>query len=170
MIFRATPLSGYAEPYGQLCAILQDGTREWRWEIPQDLGEEAMTWRARPGGHSMGATMLHIICAELYWFEIVGLGQEPSAEDKALLMWDAFDPDLADWPEAPFQPLSWYFDLHDRFRARTLEAVRRWPGPDVLRPGGGGEVDMPWVLGHVIQHESYHGGQIVLLHDLWRRR
>ncbi len=27
---------------------------------------------------------------------------------------------------------------------------------------------LPWVLGHVIQHETYHGGQAVLLSRLWR--
>ena len=37
MLVDAEPLPGYQEPYGLLCAILQDGTNEWRWELDQNL-------------------------------------------------------------------------------------------------------------------------------------
>jgi uncharacterized damage-inducible protein DinB len=72
----------------------------------------------------------------------------------------------------PSQPLSWYLDLHDRFRARTLEAVKSWPPADTLkdRAGEDNQYTPRWVLGHVIQHEAYHGGQIVMLYDLWKNR
>jgi uncharacterized damage-inducible protein DinB len=44
-------------------------------------------------------------------------------------------------------------------RLRVIWNLTRWVHQMSLR----------WVLGHVIQHEAYHGGQIVMLHDLWKR-
>jgi uncharacterized damage-inducible protein DinB len=165
------PLPGYPEPYGLLCAILQDATSDWRSELfGADLGPEVATWRARPGGPSMGAIVLHMIVAELFWFERFALGSEIDADDKKLLMWNEIDVDNAVWPEVPHEPLAWYLELHDRYRARTLESLKRCPPPGALQELHGDQVSMTWVLGHVIQHEAYHGGQVVMMHDLWKNR
>lgn len=58
MVKDAVPLPGYPEPYGLLCAILQDATCNWRSEIPCHVGPEAYRggqvlllvdlWRSRP--------------------------------------------------------------------------------------------------------------------------
>lgn len=163
----AAPLPGYPEPYGLLCAILQDGTAEWRGEMDPDLPDEAVAWQPRPGLHSIGALILHIAVAEIYWFERFALNREWDAEERRLLMADEIDVDDWRWPAPPVQPLAWYFQLHDRIRARTLESVKSWPPADAARVREGRETTMRWVLGHVIQHEAYHGGQAVLLGRLW---
>ena len=74
MLIDANPLPGYPEPYGLLCAILQDGTSEWRLELDPRLTEDALVWQAHPGMHSIGATILHMIGAEVFWFEQFALG------------------------------------------------------------------------------------------------
>jgi len=170
MIQDVVPRPGYPEPYGLLCAILEDGTIEWRTELWDDLGPEAVTWQARPGGPSIGALLLHIVGAEIFWFERFALGREIGLDDRKTLLSDEIDVDGGVWPEAPFQPMSWYFELQDRYRIRTLEAVRQWPSPETMKEHDGRLRSMRWVFGHVIQHESYHGGQIVMLYDLWKRR
>lgn len=174
MVQDAAPLPGYMEPYGLLCSILQDATNDWRWELGEhkgaDLGAGVTTWRARPDGPNIGAIVLHMISAELYWFEQCALGREISAEERKLLMCDEMDVNGGQWPDPPAEPLSWYFDLHDRFRARTLEAVKTWDPPETLKPGGGGQCSLRWIFGHLIQHETYHGGQIVMLNELWKHR
>ena len=45
MIIDAEPLPGYPEPYGLLCAVPRDGTREWRAELGDGLPEEAVIWQ-----------------------------------------------------------------------------------------------------------------------------
>ena len=164
----AQPLPGYPEPYGLLSAVLIDGTNEWRWEMDPDLPEEALVWQAYPGGHSIGGIMLHIISVEIGWFERYVLGLDRDPEESALLMVEAFDVDEWQWPTPPRRPLSWYFDLHDRIRARTLDGIRGWPDADVSIIRGDRSRTPRWVLGHVIQHEAYHGGQAVLLQRLWQ--
>lgn len=170
MINDVAPLPGYAEPYGLLCAILQDATQDWRWEIPQELGAEVTTWRPRPGGPSIGAIVLHMIGAEIFWFEQVALNHKISDADRRELMSDEIDVDEGRWPSPPAQPLSWYLALHDHYRARTLEAIKSWPSAETQILLHARPRSMRWILGHVIQHEAYHGGQIVMLYDLWKNR
>ncbi|RYG69211.1 DinB family protein, partial [bacterium] len=163
MLRDVQPLPGYPEPYGLLAAILQDGTREWRDELDPDIDEDTVVWQPYPGMHSIGAIILHIIFIELVWFERVVLGQPMDPEERKLLLAQETDVDDWRWPTPPRQPISWYFELHDRIRARTLEGIKHWPAPDAAC-GGDEDGETPrWVLGHVIQHESYHGGQAVLL-------
>lgn len=173
MIRDAAPLDGYHEPYGLLASILQDGTRGWReeldWEGNKEIGPEAVTWQVWPGGHSIGAIYLHMILVEVAWMEEFVLKREPSEEDKRILMWDEFDVDAGKWPVPPHESIEWYYALQDRYRARVLEAIKEWPAPDVLIEGWGKQYTPRWIFGHVIQHESYHGGQIVLVHDLYER-
>lgn len=173
MNFDAAPLSAYPEPYAQLCATLQDTTTEWRAELmADDLPAEEVTWRVRPGGQTIGAVMLHLIGVEIFWIERAVLGRSPDPAERRLLMADEIDVDRGIWPEPPSQPLSWYFELHDRIRARTLEAIKGWPEADaeIIIPQADHKYTPRWILGHVIQHEAYHGGQIVMLHDLWENR
>ncbi|RYG36664.1 DinB family protein [bacterium] len=167
MLIDAEPLAGYREPYGLLCAILKDGTNEWRWEIDPDLKEDAVVWQPYPDTHSIGAIIFHIIGTEIFWFERLVLGLPGDPEERKLLLSDEIDMDAWKWPEPTRKPISWYFELHDRVRARTLEGIKDWPAPDARLEHHGREVTPRWVLGHVIQHEAYHGGQAVLLSRLW---
>jgi len=193
MLIAAAPLPGYQEPYGLLCAILQDGTNAWRWELDQDLSEDAVVWqpspwsaargggsvsaansggglRSCPGRHSIGAVILHIAAVEVFWFERFALGQPPDSEERKLLMADETDVDEWSWHVPPRRPISWYFEMHDRIRARTLESIKKWPPADTAIERDGEPRTMRWVLGHVIQHEAYHLGQAVLLNRLWHLR
>lgn len=170
MLIDVAPLVGYQEPYGLLCAILQDATNEWRWELDPHLSEEAIVWQPHPGMHSIGAVIMHIIFVETYWFERFALAEPWNDEERALLLAGETDVDEWRWPEPPKQPLTWYFELQDRIRARTLESIKRWPSPETTKTHDGRETSMRWVLGHVIQHEAYHGGQAVLLQRLWQLR
>lgn len=168
MLIDAKPLEGYLDPYGLLCAILEDGTNEWRSELPQNLNDKAMVWQAYPGGHSIGGTILHMISAEIYWFEQVVLDLPLDPQESAILHSEAANIDEWEWATPPEKPLSWYFDFQDRIRARMLESIKKWPPSDTTFEHHGRQITARWIFGHVIQHESYHGGQAVLLGRLWQ--
>jgi uncharacterized damage-inducible protein DinB len=172
----AEPLAGYREPYGGLCAILNDATEDWRGELSdepaENLGADVMTWRVRPDGQTIGAVLLHMGIVEYWWFQEFVLGRDVSPELKKTLMWGKINVDKGIWPDPPAEPMSWYLALLDECRARMLEVIKEWPAPDVpIEMKGVGRSCTPrWVLGHVIQHESYHGGQVVMLQDLWKHQ
>ena len=168
MLIDAEPLAEYQEPYGLLCAILQDGTNEWRLELDQDLSEDAVVWQPYPGAHSIGGIILHIVAVEVFWFERFALDLPTDPEEMKILMANETDVDAWKWPGPPQKPISWYFELHDRIRARTLESIKQWGPADSSRDLHGNPRTMRWVFGHVIQHKAYHGGQAVLLNRLWQ--
>jgi uncharacterized damage-inducible protein DinB len=166
MIRDIEPLAGYPEPYDLLAALLQDGTKEWRGELDKELSADTMIWQPYAGMHSIGAIILHIINIEVWWLERFVLDLPVNQEERKLLMANETDVDEWRWPSPPHQPLSWYYELQDRIRARTLEGIKHWPEADVAKECDGRHLTMRWVIGHVIQHESYHGGQAVLLNRL----
>ena len=170
MLIDVEPLAGYQDPYGLLCAVLQDGTNEWRGELDPNLTEDAVVWQPHPGTHSIGAVILHIVGVEIFWFERFVLGLPGDPEERKLVMADDIDQDEWRWPAPPRRPISWYFELQERIRARTLESIKQWPAPDTALEHHGRQITPRWVLGHVIQHEAYHGGQAVLLNRLWQVR
>ncbi len=167
MLLDAKPLEGYQEPYGLLCAILQDGTNEWRCELDRNLGEDALVWQPVPGAHSIGAIILHMIAAETFWFEQFALDIQADPEESKVLMSNEIDVDNWQWPVPHKMPLKDYLALQDKIRTRTLERIKEWPAPDSAKDLHGMQRSMRWVLGHIIQHEAYHGGQAVLLSRLW---
>jgi len=170
MLIDAEPLPEYPDPYGLLLAILHDGTNEWRLEMDPKLPDEAVVWQPYPGMHSIGAIMLHIILVEIFWFEHFALDLPHDPDEMEMLLAEETNVDEWQWPVPHHKPISWYFEWHDRVRARTHENIKKWPAPDFSKNLHGRPRTMRWVLGHVIQHEAYHGGQAVLLNRLWQLR
>ena len=167
--FDVDPLPGYHPEYGLMLAIMQDGTREWRDELGE-IEPEGIVWQAYPGGYSIGGVMLHIAEVEVYWIEEFCLGRKLSQEDEKLFMSKEIEQYEGKWPTSPKEPLAYYFRILDDVRARTLEAYKQMGDPKEIKPRRDEEYTLAWVLAHVVEHESYHGGQIVMLKELCKRR
>ncbi len=163
--FDVEPLKGYDPTYGLLLATLQDGTREWLEELGEP-SEDALVWQPISGGHSIGGLVLHIAEVEAWWFEEAALGRKLSEEDLALFMSRESDVDAGKWPTPPRKPWSWYAELLASVRARTLRTLLDFPEPSstIQRQN---LLTFRWIVAHVVEHDSYHGGQAVLLKALY---
>ena len=168
-LFDAAPLAGCQSDLGLLAAVLQDGTREWRWEL-EGVTEDAIVWQPFPGGHSIGALMFHIIEAEVFWVEMICKGMPADEALMKEIMSAEIKQDEIQWPTPPRKPISYYFGLHDQVRARMLEHIATLQDPAEVKDRKDHDVTVRWVLGHIIQHEAYHGGQIILLNEIFKRR
>lgn len=162
------PIAGYPHEYGLLLAALQDGTNEWKWELGEP-SEDAIVWQPFPGSHSIGGIMLHNAYVELGWFQAWSLGRPLSDEDNRLFMVAETDVDEVRWPTPHRQPWSWYWEMLQSVRARTFELVKDFPEPDATFEIWGRKRTFRWTLAHVVEHESYHAGQAVLLHIMHQR-
>jgi len=160
------PLEGYHPEIGLLLATLEDSIRTWRYELGP-LPVEAMVFQQRDQGHSLGAVMLHMADAEAYWFEqVVGGKSRPRGEHKLLLSRDVHQYG-GRWPVPPAMPLEWYFELQDRIHKRAISALLdQLPEREIERAER--VFTVRWIVAHVISHDAYHGGQLVLLRDLWK--
>ncbi|HEY3779432.1 MAG TPA: DinB family protein [Fimbriimonadaceae bacterium] len=166
--FDIAPLPVYPEPYATLLSTLQDSSREWRDELGEPT-PELIVWQPYPKGYSIGGVLLHIAEVEAYWFEEFCLGRTISPEEAQTYMSAEIDQYNGSWPSPPKEPISYYYDLLDKVRARTLETFKNFPGPEVVHEREWETTTMRWVVAHVIGHDSYHGGQAVLLHEMGKR-
>lgn len=165
------PLPGFEPSIGLLAASLQDSTREWRGEL-ESPPIEAIVWQPFAGGHSIGGSFMHMIDCEISWIEDTAAGWDVDpARFKEL---DPFGPTPADgaWTPPPAEPIEWYLAKFDAQRKRTLEALAELREPDAMRyvEAWDMEFSVRWIVSHVVQHDAYHGGQAVLLHEMWKSR
>lgn len=160
--FDTIPVDGYEPSLGLQLAMIEDCTREWRSELGR-VGVETIAWQPFPAGHSIGGIILHIADVEAFWVELVAAGKKLDPAEMKELMSEQINQYGVKWPVPPKKPIAYYFALHDRIRARTLETVRSLGNP--CHPGKWRNTTftLRWVLSHVLNHEAYHGGQAVLL-------
>ncbi|MEQ1822802.1 MAG: DinB family protein [Fimbriimonadaceae bacterium] len=151
-----------AIPMDSLLSLLEESTRLWRNEIGE-IGESAILWRPFPKGHSIGGIMLHMadeesLCVE----EVIGQGQR-TAETRELLKSD-FSPHKGPiWPDPEPWPLYRYYEIQNWVRAntvRTLQNIADTSAP-VSHPHLG-EIPIGMLVLKLIQHESFHVGEIAL--------
>ncbi|MCW5941169.1 MAG: DinB family protein [Fimbriimonadaceae bacterium] len=162
------PLDGFESELGLLLATMNEATRKWRAELG-DPPPEAIVWQPRPNGHSIGAVLLHIVACESFWLETFARGCRRNPNELKQTLDRETRQYGGHWPTPPSEPIAWYCDLHDRVRARAFDRLRDDSAERRIARKGF-EVSLGWVVAHVAQHEAYHGGQAVLLHDLWRHR
>jgi uncharacterized damage-inducible protein DinB len=164
------PLPGYHPEIGLLLALLQDGTKEWLNEMGAWMGTEGdpsmetITWQPYPGSYSIGGIVLHIAAVERIWFEQAALNSPLSDADRKLYLTAETDVDAGKWPSPPRENWAWYVNLLGQARQKSIETLKEFTDPDRVVD----DVSLRWIVGHVAQHESYHGGQAVLLNELFK--
>ncbi|HVL40223.1 MAG TPA: DinB family protein [Fimbriimonadaceae bacterium] len=161
------PVEGFGLEVGALLACLDESTAEWR----ENLGEppvEAIVWQPAAGFHSIGGVLLHLIDVEAYWFETFAAGRARPPGEAEALMSESTHQYGVQWPVPPSEPIAWYLDLHDRVRSRVRRGLRDIDPQQVLARKHY-DATLRWVVAHVAGHDAYHGGQAVLLHELWKK-
>lgn len=166
--FDVEPLPGYPPEYGLLLATLQDGTREWQGELGEP-DPDTICWQPYENGYSIGSLLIHIAEVEAYWFEVFTLARVLSPDERARYLSGQIDQDNGYWPKPPREPFSYYYKILSEVRTRSLESLREFPPPDTTREKEWGKMTLRWVVAHVVEHDSYHGGQAVMLHEISKR-
>lgn len=163
------PLEGYHPEIGVLLASWKDGTREWAKENLGSPTPEALRWQAYEGGPSIGAIMMHMISCDIWWIESVALGLENPTQNEATEFDKQIDQMNGVWPTPPDHPAGWYFDLMLSTRERLFELLRGQDQSDRICRFKEYQFTLRWIIAHLVQHDSYHGGQAVMLHEQFKR-
>lgn len=168
-LYDVAPLENFNPEIGLLVSSMQDSTREWRENLG-DVADEAMTWQCYENGPSIGGLLMHLIDCEYGWITraIMQMPEDNSSEFNRYNM--DLDVDKPFWPTPPAHPLSWYLATHDQVRAQMIQLLATVSDPDRIITRGENGFTPRWVLTHLIQHDSYTGGQAVLLHEIWKKR
>ena len=144
--------------------MLKQSTGEWRGMLGTDVTPEQISHQAYPGAHSIGAVLLHMADSEAIWtMEVLEGGAVPATLKEELLA-DQTDVWNGKWPVAPSEPLAYYYEKQDRVRENTLRVLAGLTDIDKEVTAWGNTFTIRWILGHIVSHDSQHGGQAILLH------
>ncbi len=162
------PLPGHCEELGVLAASLVDSTREWKTNLGR-VSPPAIMWQIFDDGPSIGGLLLHLIDVEAWWLQEFADGDKLEKTLPSTIYQSGLKVSKPYWPVPPKQPLTYYYGLLDEVRAQTLERVaRRVESSDPLKARTH-FISYRWVLSHVIHHDSYTGGQAVLVHEAYKK-
>lgn len=133
---------------------------------PQDL-----SWKALHKSNSIGMLLLHVAVVELDWMvhDVARQKVDPRLHQELMMEQVEESSVLYDPGE---QSLEWYVSRLDETRELTRRVMggldetelEGWRPAD--RPGVHYELQVGWILAHLIQHEAAHRGQIQLLKSL----
>lgn len=146
---------------GLLYGALEDSSREWRQELGS-VSVEALTWQPFPKGYSIGTLLLHIAEVEGWWVQEI-IGGTPYSLPELSRLSSEIEVDKMIWPTPPNEPLEWYMDILKRIRAETLECLQGVDPLGIRTSQSNNTFTPQWVMAHVVEHDSYHGGQAVML-------
>jgi len=152
---------------GVLLATLQDATREWRENLERPV-KEAIVWSPYENGPSIGGLLLHMASCEQYWLGKVAAGIELPENDPSWAYDSTMDQYVPFWPKPPAEPIGWYFQIQDEVRGRMADLISGHNQPDTVHERNTTQT-YRWILARVVEHDSYHGGQAVLLHEMYKK-
>jgi uncharacterized damage-inducible protein DinB len=167
-IFNVSPYPGVHPELGVLLSTWADSTREWRENLESPT-LDAITWQPYPGGPSIGGLLLHMASAEMYWLENAVNGTELDNNHPAIVYDNELDQYEVQWPTPPTESIDWYLDLLDTTRAKMINLVVAHNDPAREYPRRDYKVTYAWIIAHLVEHDSYTGGQAVLLHEMYKK-
>ena len=139
-------------------------------EAIADMSSQQLGCRAVPGAHSIAALVLHIGEAEWYWMQMVVNGQRLTDDVRQSAFWDALDnPDS--FAEKNYSA-EFCLDQAEKIREQTRQLLATFNDKDLDRifsrkkRGEITEHSLRWILHHLMDHESEHRGQILMLRRL----
>ena len=162
----STPHPGLATGIGYYLSGMEEIREQVRQAI-KDIDVEVLGRPAFLGAHSIGALALHIGEAEWWWMQCNVAGHQLTEEDAKAPYWDVLDnPD--NFASKNYTP-EFCLQQLDNIRNQTRELLFGFGDKDleriikIERKGEVHEHSLRWILHHLIDHESQHKGQILML-------
>lgn len=159
---------GYDPEVVTLWEALEDGDDHWIKALGKRVSGEAMQWAPVEGAHSIGYVLLHTVEWERWWCQsFVGGERLPILEVGGVETRKYAN--FGKCPKPPAEGLDWYLELMMETHRECLPYFKGRDAGERIQKSGW-DVTVQWVAGHMVDHDSYHGGQAVLLHELWKSR
>lgn len=147
----------------------RDGSREWLENLEVSPSVEAIVWQPYKDGPSIGGILLHMIGCDMHWLEEFAYGRDISPDHPAVAYDLVAKQDIPYWPTPPAKEWAWYLDLYQSERESAIAKIMAFNQPDQVFARSTTQYTFRWIIAHLVEHDSYHGGQIILLHEMWKK-
>ncbi len=158
----ATP-AGMHHEVGLLFALLEL-TRKQTRDLILGMSTADLDARVRGVPYSIANLLLHIAGVELHWVRRVLAGDEIDAGTREEFAGGDLGSIAAEQLKA--KDAAYYLGVLDGVRAQTEAVCWKLKDHDLgveKDDGRGGRCSVRWILGHLVDHEAHHRGQIRLI-------
>ncbi|MCA1602932.1 MAG: DinB family protein [Acidobacteria bacterium] len=163
------PAAGFSPGIGFFVSGM-DEVREQLQQAVEGMTNQELGRRAVPGAHSIAALVLHIGEAEWWWMRCNVSGHKLTPKDRQAPYWDVLkDPDSF---ASKHYSAKFCLDEIAKIRNQTRDLLASFNDDDLERiisferRDERHEHSLRWILHHLIDHESQHKGQILMLKRL----
>jgi len=146
-----------------------------------DITPEELEWQPARGMNTIGMLLAHIAIVEVFWTQVGPEGRTSFEIDPVLGIGVDDDgiplaPDGAPPATLAAKPFEFYRELLDKARAYATRGSQGLEDGDLgvmrrrtrRRDGQVEEVEVRWVLYHMLEHLAGHYGQILVLRHLYK--
>lgn len=153
------PEKGYSPQIGVLVSMLEDMKNRVERTV-SGMSQQETDYLFDDNANSVGALVMHLAATEVFYQAYTFEGRELNAEEQA--KWSAAQ-NLGDAAREKFKgkDIKEYLKEFDKVRERTLELLKTkdddWLNEKI------GNMNMHWAWYHVMEHQSSHLGQILLM-------
>jgi uncharacterized damage-inducible protein DinB len=160
------PHPGLAPGIGYYLSAMEEVRGQLRTAV-KNIDVEALGRPAFLGAHSIGALVMHIGEAEWWWMQCHVAGHQMTDEDRRAPYWDVLVAPDAFGKKG--YTAEFCLQQADNIRNQTRELLFGFGNKDLERiitaspSGKKHEYSLRWILHHLIDHESQHKGQILML-------
>ena len=159
--YQIGPVNGFSPQIGTLVTMLNNLSKRVESRV-QLLDQEQTDFLLDEKANSVGALVMHLAAAEAYYqvFTFEGRGFNEEEEEKWSVALE-----LGEEARQKFKghPIEYYLNVYKEVRQKTVEELKKrndaWL--EEIQPAYG--VNNHWCWFHVMEHQSSHLGQILML-------
>ncbi|NJB71155.1 hypothetical protein GGR42_001617 [Saonia flava] len=155
------PIEGFSPQMGTLVTMLNNLSARVE-RIVTNLDQNELDYLMDEKANSIGALVMHLIATEVY-YQSYSFGKDVSYKDETI-NWDA-GMNLGEEGRKNIKGYStqFYFDLWKKVRAKTVEELKKRDDGWLAHVPPGSDVNNYFYWFHVMEHQSSHLGQILLM-------
>lgn len=156
-----TSVDGYTPQIGAMVAML-DNLKDRVERVTKTLDQRQVDHLFDENANSIGALILHLAAAEAYYQVNTFENREFNEEEKKLWM-TALDLDEKGRQDIKGHPIEYYMKIFTEVRNKTKELLKNYDDEwlNETNTGSWGNNYFKWF--HVMEHQSSHLGQILML-------
>ena len=155
------PIDGYSPQVGTMVSMLNDMKSRVERTV-KDLNTVQLDYLMDDNSNRIGSLIMHLAATEAFYQVYTFEGREFNKKEEK--EWGTAM-SLGDAAREKYQgrDVEYYLEIYTRVRSRTMELFKEKDDAWLAKLNSSGNMNNHWAWYHVMEHQSSHLGQILLL-------